>query len=42
MTDKQQTPKPEKKPNEVGPIQVSAHLKIYDPKTKDVILEKKG
>lgn len=42
MTSNNQKPNTEKKPNEVGSIQVSTHLKIYDPKTKEIIVEKRS
>lgn len=41
MDKKEKPPNTDKKPNEVGSIQVSSHLKIYDPKTKEIIVEKK-
>lgn len=33
---------PEKKPNELGGIQISSHLKIFDPNTKQVLVQKRG
>jgi len=33
---------PEKKPNELGGIQFSSHVKIYDPNTKEVLVNKRG
>jgi hypothetical protein len=45
MSDKPEQKKPieaKSKPNEVGPIQVTAYLKIIDPATKEIIVEKKG
>ena len=32
----------EKKPNEHGGFYFSSHLKIYDPKTKEVLVQKRG
>ena len=32
-------PAPAKRPNECGSIAVSGHVKIFDPNTKEVILE---
>lgn len=31
-----------KKPNEHGGINVSTHLKIFDPNTKQVLVQKRG
>jgi len=33
---------PAKKPNELGSIQFSSHVKIYDPNTKEVLVNKRG
>ena len=39
-------PKPEKiaekKPNEVGGFYFSSHIKIFDPNTKQVLVQKRG
>lgn len=32
----------EKKPNDFGGINVSSHIKIYDPNTKEVFVQKRG
>lgn len=32
----------EKKPNETGGIEVSTHLKIYDPDSKEIFVQKRG
>jgi hypothetical protein len=42
MTNKPEPTVKPNKPNEVGPIQVTAYLKIIDPATKEIIVEKKG
>ena len=34
--------KPDKKPNEAGVFSVEAHVKIYDPNTKEVLVEKRA
>lgn len=38
------TPKPvlEKKPNEKNGVVVSSHIKIFDPNTKEVLVEKRA
>lgn len=42
-SEKVQTPKPQdKKPNEFGGFYFSSFLKISDPNTKQVILQKRG
>ena len=44
-TSKNKDQKPEvqeKKPNEVGGFSFSSHLKIFDPNTKQVIVQKRG
>lgn len=33
---------PARKPNELAGIQVSTHVKIFDPNTKQVIVQKRG
>jgi hypothetical protein len=33
---------PAKKPNETGSISVEGHIRIFDPKTKQVIVEKRA
>ena len=33
---------PEKKPNELGGVYLSSHLKIFDPNTKQVLVQKRG
>lgn len=40
-TSKQQV-KPQKKPNEVSPIKVEDHVRIFDPNTKQVYVEKRA
>ena len=37
----QSTPAP-KKPNELGTVQLSSHIKIYDPNSKEVLVNKRG
>ncbi len=34
--------KPESKPNETGGFYFSSHVKIYDPNTKEVLMQKRG
>jgi hypothetical protein len=34
--------KPEKKPNEQAGFYFSSHLKIFDPNTKQVLVQKRG
>jgi hypothetical protein len=36
-----QTPAP-KKPNDTGSISVEGHVRIFDPKTKEVFVEKRA
>jgi hypothetical protein len=38
MTTKPQDPQPKKQPDERGGIRVEAHIKIYDPQTKQVFV----
>lgn len=38
--NQEKTPAP--KPNETGGVYVSSHLKIYDPNTKEVLVQKRG
>lgn len=33
---------PDKKPNEVGGVCVSSHVKIFDPNTGQVLMQKRG
>ena len=33
---------PTKKPNETGSISVEGHVRIFDPKTKEVLVEKRA
>jgi hypothetical protein len=33
---------PQRKPNELGSIQFSSHIKISDPNTKEVLVDKRG
>jgi len=33
---------PAKKPNETGAISVEGHVRIFDPKTKEVLVEKRA
>jgi hypothetical protein len=44
MTDKQHTKKtePSTKPNEVGGIYFSSSIKIFDPETKEVLVQQRG
>jgi hypothetical protein len=43
MSNNTNQPKPEtKRPNESGSISVEGFLKIFDPKTKQVIVEKRA
>lgn len=37
-----QPAQPAKKPNETGSISVEGHIRIFDPKTKEVIVEKRA
>ena len=37
-----QPKKPENKPNEHGGFYFSSHLKIFDPNTKEVLVQKRG
>jgi hypothetical protein len=32
----------QKKPNELGTLQFATHLKIFDPQTKQVLVNKRG
>jgi hypothetical protein len=41
-TQPQQPAAPAKKPNETGSISVEGHIRIFDPKTKEVIVEKRA
>jgi hypothetical protein len=41
-TKPQQTAQPAKKPNETGSISVEGHIRIFDPKTKEVLVEKRA
>lgn len=38
----QQSSVPEKKPNENAGFQFSSHIKIFDPNTKEVLVQKRG
>ena len=38
--DKSSTPA--KKPNELGGIEFAAHIKIFDPNTKEVLVKQRG
>ena len=45
MTQTTQQPQPEKpvrKPDDTGAITVSGHLRIFDPKTQETIVEKRA
>lgn len=44
MVEKQEKKeeKPEKKPNEQAGFYFSSHLKIFDPNTKEVLVQKRG
>jgi len=39
---KQQQPKQVKKPNEAGAVSVEAHIKIFDPNTQEVFINKRS
>jgi hypothetical protein len=41
-TQPQQPAPPAKKPNETGSISVEGHIRIFDPKTKEVLVEKRA
>jgi hypothetical protein len=41
-TQPQQPVAPAKKPNETGSMSVEGHIRIFDPKTKEVIVEKRA
>ena len=41
-TTPQQPEAPAKKPQETGTISVEGHIRIFDPKTKEVIVEKRA
>jgi|TARA_B110000503_G_C7009884_1_gene355183 hypothetical protein len=41
-TQPQQPQIPAKKPQETGTISVEGHIRIFDPKTKEVIVEKRA
>jgi hypothetical protein len=41
-TQPQQPAPPVKKPNETGSISVEGHIRIFDPKTKEVLVEKRA
>ena len=34
--------KPERKPNELGGVHFSSHIKIFDPNTKEILVQKRG
>ena len=38
----QQLKQPEKKPNELGSVSVQGHIKIFDPQTKEVFIDKRN
>jgi hypothetical protein len=38
----QQSAPPAKKPQEPGTVSVEGHIRIFDPKTKEVIVEKRA
>jgi hypothetical protein len=45
MTQNTKSPQPTvpaKKPNETGSISVEGHVRIFDPKTKEVLVEKRA
>jgi hypothetical protein len=37
-----QTPAPTKRPNETGSVRIEGFVKIHDPKTKEVFVEKRA
>lgn len=41
MQNNEQEKKPEKKPNEEGQILVDEHIKIFDPNSGEVLLDKR-
>ena len=38
----QQQNTPESKPNELGSVRVQGHIKIFDPETKEVFIDKRN
>ena len=42
QAEKPEQPKTQRRPDEVGSLQVQTHLRIFDPKTKDTIVETRG
>jgi len=42
IENKQPTQPPAKRPNETGSIRVEGFVKIHDPKTKEVFVEKRA
>lgn len=41
-TPKMETQKPERRPDETGGIHVQGHIKIFDPETKEVFIDKRN
>ena len=41
MQNNEQENKPEKKPNEEGQILIDEHIKIFDPNSGEVLLDKR-
>lgn len=41
-SQKDKTIKPEKKPDEKGGVYVSSHLKIFDPNTKEILVQQRA
>jgi len=41
MQEEEQKKQPDKKPDEVGQILVDEHIKIFDPNTGEVFLDKR-
>lgn len=39
---RQEPQKPERKPNEVGGVYFSSSIKIFDPNTKEILVQKRG
>ena len=42
MKDEKKKKEPVKKPNEAGAVSVEGHIKIFDPNTKEVFVDKRS
>ena len=42
MTDQEKSTTPERRPDETGGIYVQGHIKIHDPETKEVFVDKRN